>query len=713
MFGTGGTTITSNASSSSSTAKTSITSKVTLLSAAGDKTISLKTNTTSNKFLSAGNGKTRTTTGSQKLLETMMKEPKTKRCFESNPTKKRPLPTVVETKQTTNHWSKLLVTAASIQTNSCTIDDLCPTNSKISSSISRQVPLAKSVNKDDKENDKTRNNDTTKFSIPKAIIKSSLKSNEVNPKCPEISSDTTINCNVVASFLHVGTTTAAKRRRTLASSHPDSTQRLLVQPQMLAREPCPTDTTLSVPKTTNAIEFNTPRKVTEETTNANPPVNSRFSSILQITKDNTFATSLKVVGTNSTRNKTKAVINENYVRLNMRNSSGTCRQRHTTNKWRRNQQHMKNEDTTTSSSKRQVLRTSVTANVDPLDDYFDGTLTTTTTTRRAKNTHPKCIRHGRTCRLLLVRKTGNNNKGRSFYVCSLPKGEQCDFFQWAQDTIEAAQRLLLLGSSTSSFIARQVASHAARYKVLTLPELREEAKRHGLRHSGKKPDVFARLLVWVRDEISKSVPKDPTENEQPSTDTIHNVDDEAWNNSEFQITHPEDDSVRSEQSGSLLKQAKADQENPISHVVLKEELSRVGYDTWKDNGCISLSDDDSTSESSENSSSEDEDEEVDDTAPSDSVLRGVMEDDDHSLLGVLYNVFGYKSFRAGQEWAVERCINQKRSLLVAPTGLGKSLCYALPAVVLDGLTIVVSPLISLMQVSDMKLKHGFHCVPCC
>lgn len=723
MFGTGG-----NTSNATSTAKKSITAKVTTLSAAaGDinKSISLKTNTASNLFLSAGSGKTRTITGSQKMLEKMMNEPKTttrKPCLESNPKKKK-RHSVVETKETTssNHWSKLVVTAASIKTKDiCTltsIDDLCRSNSQTIStnSIPRRVPLTNSVDKVDKENCKTTNKNTVLNNLPKAVI-SSVSSDAVDQKCPEISQGNT-NYNVVASFLRVGTTTAAKRRRTIPSSLPDRS--LLVQQQMLAQEQCDKDNNLTVPKM-NAIDFNnnvtTTTKGTEDTNNANqPPANSRFSSILQnSTKDKTFATSThsEVVGTNSTTtatktNKTKAVahVNENYVRLNMRNSSGTCRQRHTTSKWRRTKQD--NNDTTTTRLKPQVLRTSVTANVDPLDDYFDGTLLNNRAKKKT-NSHPKCIRHGRTCRLLVVRKTGNN-KGRKFYVCSLPRGEQCDFFQWAEDTVEAAKRLLLLGSSSSSFIARQVASHAARYKLLTLPELRDEAKTRGLRHSGKKPEVLARLLVWVRDEISKSVPneEDATENEQSSTlvaphpsDTDHV--DETLNSSEL-VARRDEDSVSSEQSRSSLEQAEAHREHQISEVALKEELSRVGYDTLQDNGCISLSDDDSTlgstSHSSESSSYDEE--ELDDTAPSDPVLRGVMEDN-HSVLGVLYNVFGYKSFRSGQEWAVERCINQKRSLLVAPTGLGKSLCYALPAVVLDGLTIVVSPLISLMQ---DQLRH--------
>ena len=58
---------------------------------------------------------------------------------------------------------------------------------------------------------------------------------------------------------------------------------------------------------------------------------------------------------------------------------------------------------------------------------------------------------------------------------------------------------------------------------------------------------------------------------------------------------------------------------------------------------------------------------------------------------------GYAGFRAGQREAIEVLLRERRLLLVAPTGGGKSLTYQLPAVLLPGTTLVVSPLISLMQ----------------
>ena len=67
------------------------------------------------------------------------------------------------------------------------------------------------------------------------------------------------------------------------------------------------------------------------------------------------------------------------------------------------------------------------------------------------------------------------------------------------------------------------------------------------------------------------------------------------------------------------------------------------------------------------------------------------------LEATLRNCFGHLSFRCGQRWATERALQGFSSLLVMPTGAGKSLCYMLPAAMLPGLTVVVSPLIALMQ----------------
>ena len=63
----------------------------------------------------------------------------------------------------------------------------------------------------------------------------------------------------------------------------------------------------------------------------------------------------------------------------------------------------------------------------------------------------------------------------------------------------------------------------------------------------------------------------------------------------------------------------------------------------------------------------------------------------------LKRVFGFDDYRKGQEAVVTRLLEGKSALAIFPTGGGKSLCYQLPALLLDGLTVVLSPLIALMK----------------
>ncbi|KAH1050526.1 hypothetical protein GLYMA_08G102300v4 [Glycine max] len=97
--------------------------------------------------------------------------------------------------------------------------------------------------------------------------------------------------------------------------------------------------------------------------------------------------------------------------------------------------------------------------------------------------------------------------------------------------------------------------------------------------------------------------------------------------------------------------------------------------------------------------------EIDGDAVEEAATAARKEPSEENLVKLLRLVHGYDCFRDGQVEAIKMVLAGKSSVVVLPTGAGKSLCYQLPAVILPGVTLVVSPLVALMIDQLRQLPH--------
>ncbi|MCC6514752.1 MAG: DEAD/DEAH box helicase, partial [Chitinophagales bacterium] len=77
-----------------------------------------------------------------------------------------------------------------------------------------------------------------------------------------------------------------------------------------------------------------------------------------------------------------------------------------------------------------------------------------------------------------------------------------------------------------------------------------------------------------------------------------------------------------------------------------------------------------------------------------------------SISEALKEYFGFEKFKGNQQQIIESIIARKDTLVIMPTGGGKSLCYQLPAIISEGTAIIVSPLIALMK-NQVDLVRGY------
>ncbi len=357
---------------------------------------------------------------------------------------------------------------------------------------------------------------------------------------------------------------------------------------------------------------------------------------------------------------------------------------------------------------------------------------------------PLCSMHRKPARALKVKKSGENH-GRYFFVCSKPRGHQCNFFMWAEDAPFFVRKYLMQPcESSEEWLKRRSEILRKDISKKTMAEIKEELVAAKLPHGGgNKAYLIDRLMNrlenLIRDpSLCSSSPstlmKVTSKGDTPECDGGNDSQDsssnsiEMWsasssNDEELELLpvmmNRKEEGMKSgvcvtdhiflEKPIFILNQLNCTADDEGNEPVVSEEISMQQQPIYSDvvGECQTLISPAALNDSSINKSesferlgrkkTEDRKEKVllcnEEAAEDGKMTTQCMSDPSK----ILKEVFGHSSFRVGQEWAIHRILSGENTLLVLATGSGKSLVYQLPALLLPGITVVVSPLISLME----------------
>ena len=311
--------------------------------------------------------------------------------------------------------------------------------------------------------------------------------------------------------------------------------------------------------------------------------------------------------------------------------------------------------------------------------------------------------------MVKVKKAGAN-RGRLFYGCSHAGQERCDFFMWVDEN----PRLVTLAADRTRYPPplQALAPPPSSTPSLLTPSLltRSLLTRSvaGCRRDRRAADsLLPPQEAWARNALRLYMDRLRSLDKA----SLHEEFKRCVSRNRLGGAAPAMKGSRSMSIAQCLEllrrnaQAVLGKQSGLARGLCREGEHTAAAATYDDDD-----DDDDDEEELEigvedddggDSSDNEDDSDDGDNDDNGGIEQGPPASDAVSL--ALRGSFGFSAYRPGQRWAVDRCLRSQSSLLVMPTGAGKSLCYMLPAMLLPGVTVVVSPLIALMQDQMQKL----------